>query len=180
MEEVMTTTLWLGLIAGILFGVLLQKGRALRFDKLVGAIRLRDMTVLKLMLSAILVGMVGLYALSDLKIIELSHKSMNIGGIIVGGVLFGIGWAITGYCPSTSVGALGEGRWNVVFAILGMLTGAAIYAELYPFFKSTVLAWSNFGKVGLPEVLGVSPWLIILVFWAGTIALFSWFEKKNL
>jgi len=176
----MTTTLWLGLIAGILFGVLLQKGRAVRFDKLVGMIRLRDMTVLKLMLSAILVGMVGIYALFDLNLIAISHNSMNVGGIIVGGVLFGIGWSITGYCPSTAFGALGEGRWDAVFAILGMLAGAAIYAELYPFFKSTVLAWSDFGKIGLPEALGVSPWLIIFVFWVGTIALFSWFEKKKL
>jgi hypothetical protein len=61
-----------------------------------------------------------------------------------------------------------------------MVVGAAVYAELYPFFKSTVLAWKDFGKIGLPETLGISPWVIILLFWAGTISLFLWFEKKGL
>ena len=65
-------------------------------------------------------------------------------------------------------------------AIAGMLVGAAIYAELYPFFKATVLAWQNFGKIGLAEALSISPWLIIPVFWAGTIWLFVWFERKGL
>jgi hypothetical protein len=61
-----------------------------------------------------------------------------------------------------------------------MVAGAALYAELYPFFKSTVLAWKEFGKIGLPEALGVSPWVIIPFFWAGTTFLFFWFEKKGL
>jgi hypothetical protein len=58
--------------------------------------------------------------------------------------------------------------------------GAAIYAELHPVLKSSVLGWKDFGKIGLPELLGVSPWVIIPLFWAGTIALFWWFEKRKL
>jgi hypothetical protein len=85
-----------------------------------------------------------------------------------------------GFCPGTSIGALGEGRWHALFAALGMVAGAALYAELYPLFKSTVLAWKNFGKIGLPEVTGLSPWVIIALFWAATISLFAWFEKKGL
>lgn len=171
---------WIGLLTGILFGFLLQKGRVLRFDKQVGAMRFMDMTILKFMLSAILVGMVGIYILSDARIIALVHKPMNVGAVILGGILFGAGWSVMGYCPGTSIGALGEGRWHAIFAVLGMVAGAALYAELYPFFKSTVLAWSDFGKIGLPETLSISPWAIIPIFWAGTIALFFWFEKKGL
>lgn len=171
---------WIGLLTGILFGFLLQKGRVLRFDKQVGAMRFMDMTILKFMLSAILIGMVGIYLLLDARIIALGHKPMNVGAVILGGILFGAGWSVMGYCPGTSIGALGEGRWHAIFAVLGMVAGAALYAELYPFFKSTVLAWSDFGKIGLPETLSISPWAIIPIFWAGTIALFFWFEKKGI
>ncbi|ADW17190.1 protein of unknown function DUF395 YeeE/YedE [Desulfobulbus propionicus DSM 2032] len=170
----------LGLVTGVLFGFLLQKGRVLRFDKQVGAMLLQDMTIFKFMLSAILVGMVGIQLLAGAGIIALSHKAMNLGAVVVGGALFGCGWAVMGFCPGTSIGALGEGRWHAVFAIAGMVAGAAIYAELYPVFKSTVLAWKDFGKIGVPDVVGVSPWLIIPVFWAGVIGVFVWFERKNL
>ncbi|NLX18370.1 MAG: YeeE/YedE family protein, partial [Desulfobulbus sp.] len=124
----------LGLVTGVIFGFLLQKGRVLRFDKQVGAMLLKDMTILKFMLSAILVGMVGVQLLSSADIITLSHKPMNVGAIVIGGALFGGGWAVMGFCPGTSVGALGEGRWHAIFAVAGMIAGAAIYAELYPFF----------------------------------------------
>ena len=170
----------LGLITGILFGFLLQKGRVLRFDKQVGAMLLKDMTIFKFMLSAILVGMVGIQLLASFDIIALSHKAMNIGAVLVGGALFGCGWAVMGFCPGTSIGALGEGRWHAVFAIAGMVVGAAVYAELYPIFKSTVLVWKDYGKIGVVEVLGISPWLIIPVFFAGIIWMFVWFERKNL
>lgn len=170
----------IGLITGLLFGFPLQKGRVLRFDKQVGAMLLKDMTIFKFMLSAILVGMVGIQFLTSAGVISLSHKAMNLGAVLFGGALFGCGWAVMGFCPGTSIGALGEGRWHAVFAIAGMVVGASVYAELYPFFKSTILAWKDFGKIGLAEVFGISPWFIIPVFWAGTIGLFVWFERKNL
>jgi hypothetical protein len=170
----------LGLITGVLFGFLLQKGRVLRFEKQVDAMLLKDMTIFKFMLSAILVGMVGIQLLASAEIISLSHKAMNMGAVLVGGALFGCGWAVMGFCPGTSIGALGEGRWHAVFAIAGMVAGAAVYAELYPFFKSTILAWKDFGKIGLAEIFDISPWLIIPVFWAGIIWMFVWFERKSL
>jgi uncharacterized membrane protein YedE/YeeE len=176
----MNTDQWLGLVTGVLFGFLLQKGRVLRFDKQIGALLLKDMTILKFMLSSVLVGMVGILLLSNFEIITLSHKPMNVGGVLIGGALFGAGWAIMGFCPGTSLGALGEGRWHAVFAVIGMVVGAAFYAELFPFFKSTVLAWSDYGKIGLPEALGISQWAIIPICWVGIITLFFWFEKKKL
>jgi hypothetical protein len=175
----MSTDQWLGLVTGILFGFLLQKGRVLRFDKQVGAMLLKDMTILKFMLAAILVGMVGIHLLADLEIIKLSHKPMNVGAVVIGGALFGLGWAVMGFCPGTSVGALGEGRWHAVFAIIGMIAGAAVYAELYPSLQSTVLAWKDFGKIGLPAAVGISHWIVIPIFWVVVIALFYWFEKKR-
>lgn len=170
----------IGLITGILFGVFLQKGEVLRFEKQVGFLLLRDMTIIKFMFSAVLVGMVGIYAVNGMGFISLSLKATNAAAIIAGGLLFGIGWALAGFCPGTSVGALAEGRIHALWAILGMLTGAALYAEAYPAMKNTILAWGKYGKITLPEVLGVNPWIVIACFIAFGLLLFMFFEKKDL
>ncbi len=171
---------FIGLVTGILFGIMLQKGEVLRFEKQVGFMLLKDMTIIKFMFSAVLVGMVGIYAFSAAGIISLSLKATNIGAIIIGGLLFGIGWAVAGYCPGTSVGALAEGRIHAVWAIIGMLVGAGLYAEVYPALKSNILAWGNYGKITLPQVLGISPWPVIAAFIVIGVAMFYWFEKKKL
>lgn len=88
----MNAQLWLGLLAGFVFGFLLQKGRVLRFDKQVQAMLLKDMTIVKFMFSAILVGMVGLLLLQQFGVLKFSHKPMNWGAVLVGGALFGPGW----------------------------------------------------------------------------------------
>jgi hypothetical protein len=169
-----------GLITGMVFGFLLQKGRVLRYDRQIGALRLLDMTIVKFMLSSVLVAMVGVYLLKDLGLVKLSVKTTILGGNIIGGLLFGVGWALVGYCPGTAAGALGEGRWDSVWAILGMLAGAAIFAEAYPALKTTVLKWGDLGKVTLPVALGINHWIVIVLFLAGGVLLFRWFEKKGL
>lgn len=170
----------LGIATGIIFGFLLQKGRVLRFEKQVGFLCLRDMTIIKFMFSAILVGMVGIYLLKDLGMIELKIKGTVLGAQIIGGLLFGCGWAVLGYCPGTSVGAVGEGRVHALWGILGMLIGAAIYAEAYPALARTVLTWGNFGKITLPELLHVNHWIVIVVFVAIGLVLFGWFKRKKM
>jgi uncharacterized protein len=169
-----------GLITGMLFGFFLQKGRVLRYDKQIGALRLADMTIVKFMLTSVLVAMVGVYLLKDLGVAKLSIKPTVLGGNIIGGLLFGVGWALFGYCPGTAVGALGEGRWDAVWGLLGMLTGAAVFAECYPVLKASVLKWGDFGKVTIPQVLGVNHWIVIIAFILGGMLLFRWFERKGL
>ena len=169
-----------GLFTGVLFGIFLQKAQVIRYDKQLGALRLMDMTIVKFMLSAILVAMAGVYLLQDLGLAKLSVKPTILGGNILGGLIFGAGWGLLGYCPGTSAGALGEGRWDAVWGILGMLTGAALFAEAYPGLKKTVLTWGDFGKLTLPQVLSVSHWVIIALFVVGGLALFWWFEKRGL
>ena len=170
----------LGLITGVVFGFLLQKGRVIRFEKQIGALLIKDMTIFKFMLSSILVGMVGIFILSDMGIITFSHKPLNVGAVVIGAILFGIGWAVMGFCPGTSVAAVGEGRVHALFAIAGMLVGAAVFAELYPFLQATVMAWQDFGKISLPGALGISRWVLVPIFWAATIGLFVVFEKNGL
>jgi uncharacterized membrane protein YedE/YeeE len=172
--------LLLGLVTGIAFGALLQQGRVLRFEKQVGAMLFKDMTILKFMLSAIIVGMIGINLLVSIGVVELKIKVTNMGANLIGGLLFGTGWAVMGFCPGTALGALGEGRWHAIWAIVGMLVGAAIYAEAYPVMKETVLTWGSFGKITLPGVLGVSPWFVIPILVMFFLLLFIWFEKKRI
>jgi uncharacterized protein len=124
--------------------------------------------------------MVGVYFLYDLGLVKLHLKSTELGGNIVGGLTFGVGWGLFGYCPGTAVGAVGEGRWGALWGIVGMLVGAALFAEAYPFLKETVLTWGNLGKITLPQILGVNHWLVIVVMILGTLGLFYWFEKRGL
>ncbi len=175
MNELLT-----GAVTGILFGFLMQKAQVIRYDRQLAALRLKDMTIVKFMLTTILVAMVGIYLLFDLGLIKLSVKPLVLGGNIVGGLIFGIGWAIVGYCPATAMGALGEGRYDSIFGLLGMVLGAGIYAELYPTMKATVLTWGNLGKITLPTALGVNHWIVVVVLVAAFIVLFRWFEKKGL
>lgn len=170
----------LGLATGVFFGFLLQKGRVIRFEKQIGAMLVQDMTILKFMMSAAIVGGLGIYILADAGLVTLSHKPMNVGAVVLGGILFGAGWSVMGYCPGTSIAALGEGRIHAIFAVLGMIVGAAVYAEIYPAFSSSVGAWKNFGKIGLDDAFGVSHWVILPVFWVAAIAMFYLFEKKKI
>jgi hypothetical protein len=61
-----------------------------------------------------------------------------------------------------------------------MVVGAGLYAEMYPFYKVTVLSWADFGKIGLPEAIGVNHWVIAAVLAVSFGWLFRWFERKGL
>jgi hypothetical protein len=175
----MNILLW-GLVTGVLFGFLLQKARVLRYDKQLGALRLIDMTIVKFMLTTVLVGMVGIYLLSDFGLVVVKPKAAVLGANIIGGLIFGVGWGLVGYCPGTSLGALGEGRWDAIWAILGMIFGAGLFAEVYPGLKRTVMVWGDLGKITLPQVLGINHWLVIGAMFVLVLPLFWWFERKGL
>jgi len=173
-------TLIYGLATGLVFGFLLQKARVIRYDKQLGALRLKDMTIVKYMLSHIIVAMVGIYLLQDMGLVKLSLKATAVGANVLGGLCFGLGWGLIGYCPGTSAGALGEGRVDAVPGILGMLVGASIFAHTYPWLKSTVYTWGNLGKINLPGLLGLNHWLLIGVLVVIYVLTLGLIERKGL
>jgi len=169
-----------GLVTGMVFGVLLQRAQVIRYDKQLAALRFKDFTILKFMMSAIIVGMIGTYFLYDQGLVKLSIKPTILGGTITGGVLFGVGWALLGYCPGTSVGALGEGRTDALWGILGAVAGAALYAEMYPYLQDTLLKMHDYGKITLPQLLGVNHWIVIAGVSVVFLLSFVLMEKKGL
>ncbi|MDA3924698.1 MAG: YeeE/YedE thiosulfate transporter family protein [Kiritimatiellae bacterium] len=168
----------LGAATGVIFGFLLQKAEVLRFEKQVGFLLLRDVTILKFMLSAILVGAIGIYACHDLGLIELKIKVTTLAPLVTGGVLFGVGWAIAGYCPGTSLGAIGEGRIHAIWVVLGMLTGAALYAEVYPHLSRKFMKLYDYGKITVPDITGLNHWIVIAILGGIILFMFFLFERK--
>ncbi|MGE0551170.1 MAG: DUF6691 family protein [Kofleriaceae bacterium] len=149
--------LLLGLGTGVAFGGLLQKGRVAKSDVIIDQLLLRDATVAKLMGTAIVVGAVGVQALVQTGHAALDVKPLRLGAIIGGAVLFGTGLAITGYCPGTTLAAIGERRRDAVAGALGMLAGAALFVRAFPRIKPA-LDIGDRGKVTLPKATRTSPW----------------------
>ena len=146
----------LGLLFGIAFGFLLQKGGVAKYHVLIGVLLLEDFTVVKVMLSAIVVGMVGIFALHAFGLVKLHVKPTRYAANILGGLLFGVGFALLGYCPGTGAAALGQGNFDAIAGVLGLMVGSYLFAEASGLLGRTVLKWGDRGKLMLPELVRVS------------------------
>lgn len=154
--------LLLALLLGIIFGFLLQKGDVGNFNTIIGQLVFKNITVLNIMMTAIIVGGTLLYALVDAHIISsLPLKASSVYGSAFGGVIFGIGMAILGYCPGTALAAIGQGAQDALFGSLGMIAGAYIYLNYADSLKAHILTDVP-SNLTFPEVLGISPYLVFL------------------
>lgn len=187
MAPVVTSTvgkLIFGLITGFLLGFAFQKSKVVRYEVLVGQLRLKDFTMVKVMLTAMVVGMVGIYFFNDVGILKLMVKSTHLVANIVGAFIFGVGFGLLGYCPGTGVGAIGEGRTDALWGgILGMLVGAGLYAEAYHHLTGNLLKWGSYGKITIPSMLGMGfpyHWIIIAIVCAGIVLFLRALEQRGL
>lgn len=157
-------TLIAGAIFGLVFGFLLQKGGVGKYNVLIGQLLLQDWTVAKIMLTAIVVGMIGVFPLHHFAKVKLHIKPTRIGANIIGGLVFGAGFALAGYCPGTVAAALGQGSWDALFGMAGLIAGSWLFAELSGWTKRTVEKWGNLGKVQLSDLLSVSRGHFVVTF----------------
>lgn len=153
----------LGALFGLIFGFLLQKGGVAKYHILVGMLLLEDFTVIKVMLSAIVVGMIGIFSLHAFGLVKLHIKPTRYAANILGGLTFGVGFALLGYCPGTGAAALGQGNWDVIAGIAGLMAGSYLFAEASGFLGRTVEKWGDRGKITLPQALHMSPATIVPV-----------------
>ena len=151
----------LGLLTGIVFGFLLQKGGVTDYEVIVGQLLLTDFTVVKVMLSAILVGMIGVYAMKWAGLVQLHYREGSIGATVIGGLIFGAGFAILGYCPGTAAGAVGSGALDAGVGMIGIALGAGIFARLYPCLDRSLLHRGTFPAETIPELVGVRTAIIV-------------------
>ena len=153
----------IGLVVGIVFGFLLQKGGVTQYDIIIGQLLLKDFTVVKIMLSAVLVGMIGVHSLGSIGLAKLHPKPGSIGTSVIGGLIFGIGFGILGYCPGTVAAAVGTGALDALFGgVVGILLGAWFFAMAYPKLQATILYKMDFGELTLPQLFKVNSWAVVI------------------
>lgn len=159
----------IALALGFGFGVALDRAGMNRYHKIVNVYRFTDLAVLKFMLSALVTGMVGIYALHWAGEIELStNVSLIPLKALTGGLLFGIGMALIGMCPGTAVAGAARGQLDYLIpGIGGMLTGALVYGLLSPRINAVFADLTNFGPAKLPELWHLAPALTVFVFAQG-------------
>jgi len=156
--------LGLAMLFGIFFGLSLERSGLGDPHKLSGVFYFRDFTVPKVMFTAIIVASTGMYLLADLHLLDLSRVWIIptfFWPQLVGGLIFGVGFVISGYCPGTSVAGLASGRLDALITMAGIIAGSLLFAVLYPVLEGFYLS-SDRGVVTIPGLLGVSHWVVIV------------------
>ena len=178
-----STGLVIAVLLGIAFGWFLEQGGMGNARKLSGQFYLTDLSVLKLMFSAILTAMLGLFWLSWAGLLDLSRVYVPetfVAPQLVGGLVFGVGFVVGGLCPGTSCVAAATGRRDGFALIAGMLAGVFVFGEAFPviggFANSTARgAWT------LPQALGLSHGTVVGIIVAAALGVFAgaeWLERR--
>ncbi len=150
-------------IFGLLFGFILHKSGASNPQHIINMLRLKDFRLAKIILLSIGFSSLLLFVLSSLGVID-AHFSVKTAyvGVIVGGLIFGIGWAISGFCPGTSVAAIGAGGKDAFIFIGGGLIGAFLFMLVYGSIKNTALFDKLFGGKATLANTGVEKYTTLI------------------
>lgn len=167
------------LVFGIIFGFLLHRGGVTDFDVIVRLFQFRDFTVLKVMMTAIAVGGVGIALLHGQELAQFHIKPTNLLAVGLGAAIFGVGMVLYGYCPGTGLAALATGRLDALAGLVGMLVGGIAYALSYDWVAAHILPVGAYGKLRLPELLGLPEWACYVGLVAMTLGIFALVRKAE-
>ena len=152
---------WLVFVIGVLFGGIIQYTRVDKFEKIAGFAMLRDTVVPKMLFLAVGMASIGLYFLIKAGYAHYHIKPILIGGLVIGGVLFGVSMAILGKCPGPV--SIAEGRIDVLVGAVGGIVGGLVFTVWYePLFKG--MMGPDMGKAFLTDMAGDAGALTVLVF----------------
>lgn len=174
-----TTALVLAIVFGAAFGWLLHRGKVTDYNTIVNQFRLQDFTVLKVMLTAIIVGGLGVLLLTQFGAAKYHVRDANMLGTIVGATIFGVGMVLYGYCPGTGFAAIATGSVHALVGAIGMLAGAVAYAFSFEWVRDNILSVWKLGKVTLTDVTGVPPLAIFAILIIVVAGLFYTVEKMR-
>jgi rhodanese-related sulfurtransferase len=173
----------LAFLIGIGFGFFLERAGFGSSRKLAAQFYFRDLSVLKVMFTAIITAMTGLYVFSRLGIVDLSLVYLVPTFLvpqIVGGLLLGVGFVIGGYCPGTSCVSAATGRVDGIVYVAGMIAGLLGFAEIYPHVASFT-HMTSMGQITLPKLFNLPYGLLVfavVLMAIGAFAAGEWAEKK--
>ena len=162
------------LVIGVAFGWTLQRAELSHYERILGVFLLRDLTVLRFLMTALVTSAIGILLLETLGIaVHVPIPTTCVAGNLVGGAIFGVGMALSGFCPGTIAAGAGEGRLDTLVAGgLGLLVGAVVYGLVYERLMPALASTLRLGEVTLPELLHVEPWLFVIVLTEATLLLF--------
>ncbi len=169
-------------VFGFVFGWLLQRGGVTDYNVIVNQFRFKDFTVLKIMLTAVVVGGIGVAVLHAGGLANTHIKASPMLAIVLGASIFGVGMVIYGYCPGTGLAAIGTGSLHALAGVFGMMGGGILYALTYPWVARKILPVADVGTITLDKLLGIPVWaaLVILAVVAfGVFAMVTKFERSR-
>lgn len=156
----------IAILIGIAFGYILEASGFSSSRKLTGVFYGYDFAVLKVLFTAAIVAVIGLYYLDYLNIIDISQLYIQptyLWAAIIGGVIMGVGFLAGGFCPGTSLCAVAIGKIDGIVFVIGLMIGVFIFSESFSLIEPLVTS-SNLGHITLSESLGVpSYWLILII-----------------
>ena len=145
--------LWLAVLIGIGMGFFLERAGFGDAKKLAAQFYFYDMSVFKVMFTAVLTAMVGIFLLSSVGFLDLDQVSM-VGTFVwpqvIGGLILGVGFVVGGYCPGTSVVAFASGKLDAMVFVGGLIAGMFIFGEMYP----AVQGFADFSSLGKQTLYG--------------------------
>jgi uncharacterized protein len=168
----------LAVVFGAAFGWLLHRGRVTDYNVIVNQFRLKDFTVLKVMLTAIIVGGLGVLLFTYFGLAKWHVRDANMLGVLLGGSLFGIGMVLYGYCPGTAVAAVGTGSVHALVGVFGMIGGAILYAYSFDWVRTNILPVWNLGRITLSDITGIPAFIIYLALAVLAVIFFRVLERK--
>lgn len=173
------TSFIVAFVLGIAFGFALNKAGLTKYHKIVNVFRFTDMAVLKFMMTALVVAMIGLYTLRGLGLVTFpAPPATYVVGNLVGGLIFGVGMAMAGFCPGTAAAGAGDGKLDYLIpGVLGFLTGAAIYGLTYQQVQPAIMGIAYYGNVVIPDLWNLSPFLTVLLFTLMSLLLFYLIDR---
>jgi uncharacterized membrane protein YedE/YeeE len=145
---------WLGLISGIAFGFVIQRIGATDAHRMARAHLMLDADIPRFMVFAVALSALGLFGLQAVGVGRILPLPTSIVATGLAAVIFGIGWGLAGYCPGTTWAAVGEGRMDAVFALLGGLAGTALFAQLHETLIPLLYDPTNVGQITLADLFG--------------------------
>lgn len=155
------------IIIGIVFGLIIQFSQMHKFEKIAGFSILKDTVVPKILFLTIGLSSIGFFIMVQLGYASFHVKPIILGGLIIGGILFGIAMAIFGKCPGTGPVSIAEGQIDVLVGAVGGILGGFVFTYFYPFFKP--LMGESMGSISLTTLVpGFEPY-IVLAFGIGLI-----------
>ncbi len=141
------------LLAGAAMGALIQRVRASSPAMIAQNLRLENLSVIKFMAVTIAVGAILVYLTNLFTPMNFDIKPTYVIGVLVGGLVFGAGFGLGGYCPGTCVVGAGEGRRDALWAIGGGVAGALVFAFAFEKLIAPMNKLADYGKITLADVL---------------------------